>query len=117
MSLPTKSFVLKIYIGESARIEHTALYEVLVKKARETGLAGATVYRSPMGYGASSHIHSAKILQLSLDLPIVIEIVEVEEKLRAFASEIDPLLNGALVTLAEVEVLHHSSKAAERTKD
>lgn len=114
MSLPAKSFVLKIYTGESARIEHAALYEILVKKARETGLAGATVYRSPLGYGASSHIHSAKILQLSLDLPIVIEIVDVEEKLRAFAAEIDPLLDGALVTLAELEVLHHSSKAAAK---
>jgi hypothetical protein len=102
--------LLRIHLGESDRYEHQPLYEVIVLKARERKLAGATVLRSPLGFGASSHVHTAKILQLSSDLPMIIEIVDEEEKLRAFWAEIAPLVNGGLATLQRIEVLAYAPK-------
>lgn len=99
--------LLRILIGESDRWHHQPLYEALVLKARETGLAGATVLRSPMGFGASSRVHTAKILQLSTDLPMVIEIVDSEEKLNAFLPVLDEMLGGGLVTLEKIKVIHY----------
>ena len=111
MEIPQESTLLRIFIGESDRCDHKPLYEVLVLKAREMHLAGATVLRGPMGYGASSRMHTAKILRLSMDLPIVIEIIDNREKIEAFLAVIDPLLEGGLVTMEQVMVIHYRHKA------
>ena len=107
MTLPEDSTLLRIFIGESDRHGHQPLYEAIVLKARELKLAGATVLRSPLGFGASSHLHTAKILRLSADLPMVIEIVDTEEKIQAFLPVLDPMMGGGLVTLEKVRVLHY----------
>lgn len=112
MNLPAKSARLRIYTGESEKLEHKPLYEVLVLKARKAGLSGATVFRSPLGYGGSSELHSAKILQLSTDLPVVVEMIDAEEKLRSFAEQTKELIGGGLITLEQVEVIHHAVKTA-----
>jgi len=104
--------LLRIHLGETDRCDHQPLYEAIVLKARERKLAGATVLRSPLGFGASSHVHSAKILQLSTDLPMIVEIVDEEEKLRSFWAEIAPLMDGGLATLQRVEVLAYEPKTS-----
>ena len=109
MQIPTDAVLLRIFLGESDRWEHTPLYEAIVLKAREAHLAGATVLRGPMGFGKSSRLHTAKILRLSLDLPLVIELVDSEEKVNAFLPALDGLLGGGLVTLEKVKVLHYRS--------
>ncbi|MEO6874426.1 MAG: DUF190 domain-containing protein [Opitutaceae bacterium] len=111
MNLPSESVLLRIYIGESDRSGHQPLYEALVLKARELKLAGATVLRSPMGFGACSHVHTAKILQLSADLPMIIEIVDAEEKINAFLPVLDRMIGGGLVTMEKVRVIHYRDKA------
>ena len=100
--------LLRIYIGESDRFEGKPLYEALVLKARDMHMAGATVLRGPMGFGRSSHLHTAKILRLSEDLPLVIEIVDTEEKVESFLDIIDGMIDGGLVTLEKVRVRQHS---------
>ena len=110
MELPQDSTLLRIYIGESDRVGHQPLYEVLVLKAREMHLAGATVLRGPLGFGASSRVHTAKILRLSMDLPIVIEIIDSPEKIEAFLPVLDQYLEGGLATLEPVKVLHYRHK-------
>lgn len=107
MQIPTEAIRLRIYLGESDRWEHQPLYEALVLKAREQHLAGATVLRGPMGFGKSSRLHTTKVLQLSTDLPLIIEIVDSEEKINAFLPELDKMLGGGLVTLEKVKVLHY----------
>jgi hypothetical protein len=107
MNLPEACLSLRIFIGESDRCQGHPLYEAIVLKAREIGLAGATVLRSPMGYGATSHLHTTKILRLSEDLPIVIEIVDTKEKIDAFLPVLDSMMVGGLVTLEPVQVLHY----------
>jgi PII-like signaling protein len=107
MQLPVDSLLLRIFIGESDRYEHRPLYEAIVLKARELKLAGATVLRSPMGFGACSHLHTTKILRLSEDLPMVIEIVDSEDKINAFLPVLDPMMGGGLVTLEKVRVIHY----------
>src|ERR671926_980812 len=104
MEIPEDSLLLRIFIGESDRFKHQPLYEAIVLKARELHLAGATVLRGPMGFGKSSRLHTAKILRLSMDLPIVIEIVDSEEKIQAFLPVLDPMIGGGLVTLEKVKV-------------
>ena len=99
--------LLRIFIGESDRFEHRPLYEGIVLKAREAKLAGATVLRGPMGFGAASRIHTAKILRLSMDLPIVIEIVDSEEKVRSFLPILEGMIGGGLVTLEKVQVIQY----------
>jgi PII-like signaling protein len=99
--------LLRIFIGESDRFEHHQLFEAIVLKAREAGLAGATVLRGPMGFGAASHIHTAKILRLSMDLPVVVEMVDSEEKIRAFLPALEAMVGGGLVTLEKVEVIQY----------
>ncbi|HWD18948.1 MAG TPA: DUF190 domain-containing protein [Verrucomicrobiae bacterium] len=111
MPLPREAQLLRIYIGESDRWNHKPLYEAIVLKARELEMAGATVLRGPMGFGRSSHLHTAKILRLSLDLPIVIEIVDSAEKIQALLPEIDAMVKGGLVTLEKIEVLHYRGDA------
>lgn len=107
MPLPENAQLLRIFIGESDRHDGKPLYEAIVLKARERKLAGATVLRSPMGFGASSHLHTSKILRLSADLPVVVEIVDREESLRRFLPELEGMLGGGLVTLENVRVLHY----------
>lgn len=107
MNLPEDAVLLRIFVGESDRFDHRPLYEAIVLKARETGLAGATVLRGPMGFGKSSHLHTAKILRLSMDLPIVIEIIDTEEKINAFLPVLDAMMGGGLVTLEKVKVIRY----------
>lgn len=111
MQLPTDAVLLRIFIGESDRWEHKPLYEAIVLKARELHLAGATVLRGPMGFGKTSRLHTSKILRLSLDLPLVIEIVDSEEKINAFLPILGPMVNGGLVTLENVRVVHYGHGA------
>lgn len=111
MQIPTNATLLRIFLGESDRWEHRPLHEAIVLKAREAELAGATVLRGPMGFGHSSRLHTAKILRLSTDLPIVIEIVDSEEKINAFLPTIETMLGGGLVTLEKVKVLQYRSVA------
>jgi PII-like signaling protein len=107
MTIPEDGYLLKIFVGESDKIGHKPVYEVIVIKAREMGLAGATVFRGVMGFGKNSVLHTAKILRLSEDLPMVIEIVDSLEKIEQFLPELDRLINGGLVTLEQVKVLHY----------
>lgn len=107
MHLPQEAMLLRIFIGESDRWRHQPLYEAIVLKARELHLAGATVLRGPMGYGKSSRLHTAKILRLSMDLPLVIEIVDAEEKIQAFMPVLDEMMKGGLVTLEKVRVIDY----------
>jgi PII-like signaling protein len=108
-----KALLLRIYIGESDRFDHHPLYEAIVLKAREQGLAGATVLRGPMGYGHSSQLHTAKVLRLSEDLPMIVEIIDCEEKIAAFLPILDDMVEGGLVSLEEVRVLHYGSHQKE----
>src|SRR5512142_2787202 len=107
MQLPHEATLLRIFIGESDRFEHKPLYEAIVLKAREMHLAGATVLRGPMGFGKSSRLHTAKILRLSMDLPLVIEIVDSEDKINAFLPTLDEMIGGGLVTLEKVRVIDY----------
>ncbi|HUK83302.1 MAG TPA: DUF190 domain-containing protein [Verrucomicrobiae bacterium] len=107
MKLEGDGFLLRIYIGEQDKWHHQPLYEAIVLKARELGLAGATVLRGPMGFGAHSHLHTAKILRLSEDLPVLIEIVDKEEKINAFLPDLDQMVGDGLVTLEKVRVIKY----------
>jgi PII-like signaling protein len=111
MNLPREAMLLRIFIGESDRWRHQPLYEAIVLKAREMHLAGATVLRGPIGFGKSSRIHTAKILRLSMDLPIVIELVDTEEKLNSFLPVLDEMMKGGLVTLEKVRVINYRAEA------
>ena len=111
MEIPQDALLLRIFIGESDRWEHRPLYEAIVLKAREMHLGGATVLRGPMGFGKTSRLHTAKVLELSMDLPLVIEIVESEEKINAFLPELDRMISGGLVTLEKVKVIHYRGQA------
>lgn len=104
--------LLRIYLGESDRWEHHSLYEAIVLKAREHGLAGATVLRGPMGFGESSRLHTAKILRLAMDLPVVIEIVDKDKKIKAFLPLLSSMVQGGLVTLDKVRVMNHRTSTA-----
>lgn len=107
MKIPENGKLLRIFIGESDSWQHQPLYEVIVLKARELGLAGATVLRGPMGFGASSRLHTAKILRLSEDLPIVVEIVDSEENINRLLPVLDTMIGDGLVTLEDVRVLKY----------
>ena len=109
MQIPQDAVLLRIFIGESDRWEHKPLYEAIVLKARELHLAGATVLRGPMGFGKSSRLHTSKIIRLSMDLPLVIEIVDSEEKINSFLPILDGMVGGGLVTLEKVKVVHYRS--------
>lgn len=113
MQLPEEALLLRIFLGESDRWQHQPLYEAIVLKARELHLAGATVLRGPMGFGAASRIHTAKILRLSTDLPLVIEIVDAEEKVRTLLPFLEEMMGGGLVTMEKVKVLHYRAGAGE----
>ena len=112
MQIPHEAILLRIFIGESDKWEHRPLYEAIVLKARELHLAGATVLRGPMGFGKSSRLHTSKILRLSMDLPLVIEIEDSEEKINAFLPQLDPMIGGGLVTLEKVKVIEYRGNVA-----
>ena len=107
MQIPKDAVLLRIFFGENDRHERQPLYEAVVLKARELHLAGATVLRGPMGFGHSSRLHTAKILRLSFDLPIVVEIVDTEAKIKDFLPVLDPMMTSGLVTLEKVQVLQY----------
>ncbi len=107
MKIPEQGCLLRIFIGESDMWQGKPLYEAIVLKARELHLAGATVLRGPMGFGANSRLHTAKILRLSEDLPMVIEIVDAREKIDAFLPEVDAMVREGLVTLENVRVIRY----------
>jgi uncharacterized protein len=107
MQIPRDAVLLRIFIGEDDRHGSAPLYEAIVLKAREMALAGATVLRGPIGFGHSSHLHTTKILRLSQDLPIVIEIVDSREKIDAFTPVLDEMMGSGLVTLEKVQVMHY----------
>jgi PII-like signaling protein len=109
MTVPEQGYLLRIFIGESDKLGRRPLYEAIVLKAREAGLAGATVLRGVMGFGKNSILHTTKILRLSGDLPMVIEIVDSLEKVEAFLPELDGMITDGLVTLEQVKVVHYKS--------
>jgi PII-like signaling protein len=106
---PGPALLLRVYTEEGKLSGHRPLHEAIVLRARELGLAGATVLRGPMGYGQSHVIHTAKILDLAIKLPLVIEIVDLEDKVRAFLTEIEGMDGIGLVTLEKVEVVHYGA--------
>src|SRR6202167_4020990 len=107
MQIPRDAVLLRIFIGESERSNHKPLYEAIVLKAREMQLGGATVLRGPMGFGRSSHLHSANILRLSEDLPMVVEIVESQANIDAFLPVLDKMMGSGLITVEKVQVLQY----------
>src|SRR5437870_12914391 len=113
MKIPEPGKLLRIFIGESDRWHRQPLYEAIVLKSREPGLAGATVLRGPMGFGANSHLHTAKILRLSEDLPMVIEMVDSEDKINLFLPHLEEMLQEGLVTIEDVRVLKYRSNTAK----
>ena len=112
MQIPRDAVLLRIFVGEDARFEYQPLFEAIVLKAREMQLAGATVLRSPMGYGRTSRLHTTKILNLSEDLPIVIEIVDAQDKINAFLPVLDQMMTTGLVTQEKVQVLQYGKPGA-----
>lgn len=109
MQLPRDAVLLRIFIGEDDKFEGLPLYEAIVLKARELHLAGATVLRGPIGYGHSSRLHTTKILRLSEDLPLIIEIVDVQEKIDAFVPTLDAMMTSGLITIEKVQVLQYGA--------
>jgi PII-like signaling protein len=109
MVLPKEGSLLRIFIGESDKYDGMPLYEWIVRKAREHGLAGATVLRGIEGFGAHSRVHTAKILRLSTDLPIVVEIVDSPEKIEDFIPAVDAAIREGLATLERVQVRFYRS--------
>lgn len=104
---PQDALLLRIFLGEDDRADGRPLYEALVLKAREIGMAGATVLRGPMGFGRNARLHTAKILQLSTDLPVVVELVDAEERIHAFLAAIEPMIGSGLVTLEKATVIRY----------
>jgi hypothetical protein len=113
--LPEEAVLLRIFFGENDRHGHLPRYEAIVLKAREMHLAGATVLRGAMGFGHSSHIHTSKILRLSNDLPLVVEIVDSKEKIDAFIEVLDGMMTSGLVTLEKAQVLRYGESAPPDT--
>jgi PII-like signaling protein len=107
MQMPKEAMLLRIFMGEDDRSDGRPLYEALVVKARAMHLAGATVLRGPMGFGRSSRLHTTKILRLSEDLPVVVEIVDAEARIRSFLEAIEPMMGSSLITLEQVQVLRY----------
>jgi hypothetical protein len=112
MEIPKEAQLLRIFIGEAQRHDGKPLYEAIVLKARELHLAGATVLRGGLGYGHSSHLQTAKILRLSDDLPLVIEIIDSEDKIKAFLPVLDGMMASGLITLENIQVLQYGTAPA-----
>ncbi len=113
MKIPQDGFLLRVFLGESDQWHGHPLYEAIVLKARELHLAGATVLRGPMGFGAKSRLHTAKVLRLSEDLPVVIEIVDRKEKIDELLPHIDEMVTEGLVTLEKVQVIKYRADSPE----
>jgi hypothetical protein len=116
MQIPRDAVLLRIFFGEDDKSGGLPLYEAIVLKAREMQLGGATMLRGHVGFGHSSHIHTTKILRLSQDLPIVVEIVDSQEKIDAFLPVLDGMMSSGLVTLEKVQVLQYGTKAPAQTQ-
>jgi uncharacterized protein len=112
MKSPSEAQLLRVFIGESDKYHGRPLYEAIVEEARRRGMAGATVLRGTMGFGAASRIHTAKILRLSEDLPMVVEIVDEPERIAAFLPDLDAMLGEGLVTLERVQVIAYRHKTS-----
>ena len=110
MEIPQQAVLLRIFIGENDMVGSSPLYQTIVLKARELHLAGATVLRGAMGFGHSSRLHTTKILRLSEDLPLIIEIVDAEDKINAFLPVLDGMMGSGLITMEKVQVLHYGQK-------
>ncbi|WP_119390159.1 DUF190 domain-containing protein [Taklimakanibacter lacteus] len=113
MQIPRDAVLLRIFIGENDKYDHRPLYEAIVLKARELHLAGATVLRGPMGFGHSSRLHTAKILRLSEDLPLIVEIVDSEEKINELLTALNGMMQSGLITLEKVQVLQYGLPSAQ----
>ena len=111
MQIPRDAVLLRIFFGEDDKFEHLPLYEAIVLKAREMHLAGATVLRGPAGFGHSSRIHTTKILRLSQDLPMVVEIVDSQETIDNFLPVLDKMMTSGLITMEKVQVLQYGDKS------
>ena len=105
--LPEECSLLRIFLGEADEYMHRPLYRAIVLRARELRLAGATVLRGPMGFGRSTHLHNANILRLSLDLPMVVEIVDETQKIRTFLPELEKMMRGGLITIERAQVFRY----------
>ena len=112
MQIPKQAVLLRIFIGEDDQFQGRPLYEAIVMSAREQHLAGATVLRGPMGFGKSSRLHTTKILRLSEDLPLVIEIVDSEDDINRFLPMLDGMMSSGLITMEEVQVLQYGEKTS-----
>ena len=110
MKIEGEGKLLRIFIGEADRFDGKPLYQYIVNRAREGGLAGATVIRGLMGFGAHSRMHTAKLLRLSEDLPIIIELVDTEEKIRDFVKSIDGCIEEGMITMEKAEIISYRSK-------
>jgi hypothetical protein len=110
MQIPKQALLLRIFIGEDDKFDASPLYEAVVLRARELHLAGATVLRGPMGFGASSRLHTTKILRLSESLPLVIEIIDSEDKINEFLPVLDVMMTSGLVTLDKVQVIQYGAR-------
>jgi uncharacterized protein len=110
MELPRDALLLRIFIGEKDEYRGQPLYRALVLKAREMHLAGATVFRGPMGFGRSSHLHTSAILRLSFDLPMVIEIVDTEDKIQSYLAQIEGIIGAGLVTVERVQAIFYKGR-------
>jgi PII-like signaling protein len=117
MKLPFEAYLLRIFIGESDKVHGKPLSEVIVMEARRNGMAGATVVRGFLGFGANSRIHTSKVLRLSEDLPLVVEIVDSEDKIDAFMPFLDEVIDEGLITKEKVKVIayRHSSEDKKRS--
>lgn len=113
MKIPKEAFLLRIFIGESDRCGRQPLYEAIVLKARELHMAGATVLRGAMGFGINSRLHTSKILRLSQDLPVIIEIVDSQEKINEFLPVLDQMMGGGMVTIEKMTVLHYRTQPGD----
>ena len=117
MRIPADGKLLRIFVGEADQWEGAPLYEAIVKRARAGGLAGATVLKGFLGFGCKSHLHTAKLLRLSEDLPVVIEIVDSEAKIAAFLPTLDAMVREGLVTLEKVQVVMYRAGPGESRID
>jgi PII-like signaling protein len=113
MQIPRAAVLLRIFCGENDRYEHKPLYEAIVLKAREMQLGGATVLRGAVGFGHSSQLHTTKILRLSQDLPLIIEIIDAPDKIDVFLPVLDKMMTSGLVTIEKVQVLHYGGTKPE----
>ena len=114
MTIPTDGKLLRIFIGEADKWHGRPLYEAILEEARRRGLAGATVWKGFMGFGAHSRLHTAKILRLSQDLPIIIEIVDSAERIEEFMPQLEDMVQEGLVTLERAEVLLYRAPTSPR---